>query len=110
MKIIRLHETSAAERDSALRDAVLGREIEACGVAEFPPGVCAHEGERHVHAHDEVFIILSGEVTVPITGGQTEVARAGDIVVVAAGEEHHLTNHGTLPCAAAYLIVRERSR
>lgn len=106
MRVIRLHELGAAERDAALREAALGREVTACGVAEFAPGVRAHDGERHVHPHDEVFIILAGEIAVPIAGGPTEVARAGDIVVVAAGEEHHLTNNSTVPCVAAYLILR----
>lgn len=106
MRIVRLYGAGAAERDRALRDAALGRTVEACGIAELQPGVRAHEGERHVHAYPELFVILAGEVTVPIAGGPTDIARAGDIVLVEAGEEHHLTNHTSLPCVVLYLILR----
>ena len=74
-------------------------------MAEFAPGTVAHEGEKHVHEDDEVFVILTGEIRVPITDGPTDIARAGDWVLVARGEEHHLTNHTQLPCVAMYLIL-----
>ena len=111
MKIIRLYEMTRADtqdplnHEMAIRQILAGRPIVACGVAEFAPGLCAHEGEKHVHEYDELFIILAGEITVPITGGPTERARAGDCAFVAAGEEHHLTNHTSLPAVALYILV-----
>jgi quercetin dioxygenase-like cupin family protein len=108
MKIVRLHEASAQERSDAVRKAFMGRNVVSCGTAEFAPGTYAHEGERHFHEHDEVFIILTGEITVPIKDGPAGVARAGDWVLVKAGEEHHLTNHTHLPCVAMYLILAEQ--
>jgi len=44
---------------------------------------------------------------VPIEGGPSGIARAGDWVLVEAGEEHHLANHTHLPCTALYLILAE---
>ncbi len=105
MTISRLHETATADLDRTVSNAFLNRTVAGCGVAEFAPGSRAHEGERHIHDHDEVFIILTGEITVPITDGPTDVARAGDWALVKAGEEHHLTNHTRLPCVAMYLIL-----
>ena len=107
MQVIRLYEPPARSSSAQMVQQVMqGRTVEACGVATFPPGSVAHEGERHVHAHDEVFIILAGEITVPIVGGPTDIARAGDWVLVEAGEEHHLTNHTGLPCVALFLILK----
>jgi quercetin dioxygenase-like cupin family protein len=95
------------DNQQALRDLLGDRRIAHCGIAEFPPDTVAHEGEKHVHEHDEIFIILAGQITVPVTDGPTEIAHAGDWVLVEAGEEHHLTNHTNLPCVAMYLIVRQ---
>ena len=107
MKIFRALEIPSGENSEAVRDVFQGRTVVSCGVAEFAPGCCAHEGEKHVHEHDEVFVILRGEITVPIVGGPTGVARAGDWVLVEAGEEHHLTNHTTAACKAMFLILKE---
>ena len=107
MKVVRLHQTPPTAHRDAVQEAFLNRTVVSCGVAEFAPGCYAHQGEKHLHEHDEVFIILNGEITVPITGGPTDIARAGDWVFVAAGEEHHLTNHTHLPCTAMYLILRK---
>jgi quercetin dioxygenase-like cupin family protein len=96
VNIARLHEATAQERDEAVHEAFLGRRVASCGMAEFAPGAVAHEGERHVHEHDEAFIIV---------GGPTDVARAGDWVLVKAGEQHHLTNHTHLPCVALWLVL-----
>ena len=106
MRVIRALETSAADNAQAVKDVFLDRTVVSCGVAEFAPGCYAHEGEKHVHEHDEVFIILSGAITVPIVDGPTDIARAGDWVLVAAGEEHHLSNHTTVPCKAMFLILK----
>jgi len=107
MKIVRLHTTAPAANRDAVRDVLLNRTIVNCGIAAFEPGCCAHKGEKHFHEDDEVFIILNGEITVPITNGPTDIARAGDWVLVEAGEEHHLSNHTNIVCTAMYLIVRK---
>jgi quercetin dioxygenase-like cupin family protein len=107
MRVIRALETPSGANSEAVSAIFLNRTVVSCGVAEFAPGCCAHEGERHVHDHDEVFVILHGEITVPIAGGPTDVARAGDWVLVEAGEEHHLSNHATVPCKAMFLILKK---
>lgn len=106
MRIVRVHETAEADHRRVVKQVFEHHTVVDCGVAVFAPGECAHCDEEHRHADDEVFVILSGEVTVPITGGPTGVARAGDWVHVRAGEEHHLTNHTHLPCVAMYLMLR----
>jgi quercetin dioxygenase-like cupin family protein len=107
MRIIPVHETAPDEHNLAVREVFLNRTVISCGMAEFPPGHCAHEGEKHVHEHDEVFIVLSGEVTVPVPGRPVGVARAGDWALVEAGEEHHLTNHTGLPCRTIFLVLQK---
>ncbi len=105
MKVVRLAQVPRVENQQTLRDLLCARRIAQCGIAQFEPGMVAHEGEKHVHEHHEIFVILTGEVSVPVTDGPTQIARAGDWVLVEAGEEHHLTNHTNLPCVAMYLIV-----
>jgi quercetin dioxygenase-like cupin family protein len=107
MRIIHLDQTTNRERSEAAKEQLGGRRIRECGVAEFAPGCVAHDGERHVHDHDEIFLILRGDITVPIVGGPTEVAYAGDWVLVDAGEEHHLINHTDEPCVAMFLILED---
>ena len=107
MKIFRLYELSAQDYNEAFREVFLEGTIVNCGVARFAPGIVAHEGEKHVHDHDEVFVILTGEITVPIVDGPSDVARAGDWVFVESGEEHHLTNHTQFPCVAMFFILKK---
>jgi quercetin dioxygenase-like cupin family protein len=106
MRVVRLHETGIDENARLIREILLGCAVSNCGIAEFAPGVVAHVNERHVHAQDEVFIILSGEITVPNPGGGVDTARAGDWIFVEAGLEHHLTNHTILPCVAMYILAQ----
>jgi quercetin dioxygenase-like cupin family protein len=105
MRVVRLHEIGIDENTRLIREVFLSTSVSNCGVAEFAPGIIAHENERHVHEQDEVFVILSGEITVPTAGGAGEIARAGDWVFVEAGLEHHLTNHTILLCVAMYLVI-----
>jgi len=107
MKIIRVHETPPEKHRDVVREVFQDRTVVKCGVAQFSPGCFAHEGEKHVHEDDEVFIILTGEITVPIADGPTDIARTGDWVLIEAGEEHHMSNHTHLPCTAMFLILRK---
>lgn len=103
MKVLKVHMTEIGENSRAVREVFAGKKVASCGVAMLQPGEVAHEGEYHVHEGEEVFVILSGEVTVPITGGQTDIAGTGDWVLIEPGEEHHLTNHTKLPAVVMYL-------
>lgn len=71
------------------------------GVHVFKPGETAHPEPRHVHDVDEVFIFLQGTGVIPIDGTDHPV-RAGDVVVVAAGEDHHTRSSVDDPLVAAW--------
>lgn len=107
MKVIRLHETPPEAHRDTVREVFTDRTVVNCGVAEFAPGCYAHEGEEHKHEHEEVFIVLSGEITVPAEGQPEEIARAGDWILIDANQEHHLSNHTHLPCTCMYLILKK---
>jgi mannose-6-phosphate isomerase-like protein (cupin superfamily) len=62
-------------------------------VVDAPPG---RGPALHKHPYAEVFIIQEGEAT--MTDGEDErVVRAGDVVVVPAGEPHAFVNSGDGP-------------
>lgn len=84
---------------------VLGEaEITGGGVYVFDPGETAHPEPRHVHDVDEVFIFLQGSGVIPIDG-QDHPVRAGDVVVVAAGEDHHTRSSIDDPLVAAWYLM-----
>ncbi|MCO7220074.1 cupin domain-containing protein [Klenkia sp. PcliD-1-E] len=70
------------------------------GLEEFalPPGV---EGARpHVHAdHDEVFVVLAGELTLT-TGGEPVVLGPGDTAAALRGTVHGYRNDSAQPARA----------
>lgn len=105
MKITKVS-NSIEQNDEAIRTILAGRTIIRSGVALFEPRTVAHEGEKHVHEYDEIFIILDNEILVPIVGGESGVARVGDWVFVEKGEEHHLTNVTESPCTAIYMLIK----
>jgi mannose-6-phosphate isomerase-like protein (cupin superfamily) len=109
MRVIRQHETTCEENSRLLMDAMMSAQVMGCGLAEFAPGLVAHEGEVHVHEHDEVFVVTSGEILVPVEGSAGVVARAGDWIFVEAGLEHHLTNQSVLPCRAIYIVLKQET-
>ena len=74
------------------------------GVKVFAPGETAHPEPRHVHEKDEVFILLQGEGVLPIDGEEYPV-KAGDVCIVAAGEDHHLASSVEQPLVAAWYML-----
>ena len=50
----------------------------------------------HQHPYDEVIVVLEGEATLD-DGVRPRVVRAGDIVVIPAGQPHGFTNTGDRP-------------
>ena len=78
--------------------------ISGGGVYVFSPGETAHPEPRHVHDVDEVFIFLQGSGVLPIDGVDHPI-QAGDVVVVAAGEDHHTRSSVDAPLVAAWYVM-----
>ena len=74
------------------------------GIHVFKPGETAHPEPCHVHDVDEVFIFLQGSGVIPVDGVDHAV-RAGDVVVVAAGEDHHTRSSVDDPLVAAWYLM-----
>jgi mannose-6-phosphate isomerase-like protein (cupin superfamily) len=73
-------------------------------VVDAPPG---RGPSLHKHPYAEVFIIQEGEAT--MTDGEDErVVRAGDVVVVPAGEPHAFVNSGDAPLRQIDIHVSPR--
>lgn len=84
---------------------VLGdAKITGGGVYVFAPGETAHPESCHMHDVDEVFIFLQGSGVIPVDGVEYPV-RAGDVVVVAAGEDHHTRSSVDEPLVAAWYLM-----
>ncbi|GAA4042005.1 hypothetical protein GCM10022248_05620 [Nonomuraea soli] len=66
-----------------------GYRIGTQGVSTLPPGAVSHAGRTHVHEGPEIFVIVSGAGVAHIDGTASGFA-AGDVLIVEAGEEHHL--------------------
>ncbi|OGV35923.1 MAG: hypothetical protein A2X48_06020 [Lentisphaerae bacterium GWF2_49_21] len=88
---------------------ILGEaKITGGGVYVFKPGETAHPEPRHVHDVDEVFIFIQGSGVIPIDGKDYPV-KAGDVVIVAAGEDHHTRSSVDDPLVAAWYVMDRSS-
>jgi mannose-6-phosphate isomerase-like protein (cupin superfamily) len=66
-----------------------GYRVHEGGMATVDAGTRSHPEGRHVHGTPEIFAILAGAGAMEIDGEPTPVG-AGDVLVVEAGEDHHL--------------------
>ena len=71
---------------------------------DAPPG---RGPSLHRHPYPELFIVQEGEATF-VAGGAERVVRAGEIVVVPAGEPHRFVNSGDGPLRQIDIHVSER--
>jgi quercetin dioxygenase-like cupin family protein len=99
--MIRLADLAGTDT-SVLARVVPDHRINEGGVATLAPGERSHPEGRHVHADPEVFLILEGSGTVEVDGTPTAIA-AGDVLVVAPGEDHHLTAGAVAPLVMSWL-------
>jgi len=69
-----------------------------------PPGHVAHaDTPIHVHEdHAEIFVILQGRARVRFDD-YVEHLKAGDVIVIDPGENHHLESDEEDPCINLYL-------
>jgi quercetin dioxygenase-like cupin family protein len=104
--MIRLTVRDLEPSDGILLPGILGREarITGGGVYVFAPGETAHPEPEHVHEVDEVFVFVQGRGVIPIDGVDHPV-EAGDVVVVAAGEDHHTRSSLDAPLVAAWYLM-----
>lgn len=90
---------------SRLLSDVLGdAKVTGGGVYVFKPGETAHPESVHVHDVDEVFIFVQGTGVIPIDGVDYPV-KAGDVVIVQAGEDHHTRGSVDDPLVAAWYLM-----
>ena len=88
-----------------LMPEILGdAKITGGGIYVFKPGETAHPEPVHVHDVDEVFIFLQGSGVIPIDGIDYPV-KAGDVILVAAGEGHHTRSSEEAPLVAAWYLM-----
>jgi mannose-6-phosphate isomerase-like protein (cupin superfamily) len=73
------------------------------GIHLFKPDETPHP-DRHVHETSEVFIFLQGKGVIPIDGKEYPV-KAGDVVIVEPGEDHHTRSSVDDPLVAAWYIL-----
>ena len=84
---------------------ILGEaKITGGGIYVFGPGETAHPEPRHAHEVDEVFIFVQGTGVIPVDGIDHPV-KAGDVVIVAAGEDHHTRSSTDDPLVAAWYMT-----
>ena len=85
-----------------------GFHIERGGITRYEAGARSHPEGHHVHTVPEVFVILQGTGVIEIDGVATPF-QAGDVFVVAAGEDHHLVSQGALPLLSAWMHLTPAS-
>lgn len=89
--------------EHVLARLVPGAYISAGGLSFHTPGMRTHADEpRHVHPDHEVFCILQGRGWIEIDGRREPVA-AGDVLVIAPGEDHHLIGDPAHPIVNLWL-------
>lgn len=69
--------------------ALPGYRIESGGVSRLAPGQISHDRGPHTHEDPEIFLILSGSGRIHLDGAVSGYT-AGDVLIVEAGEDHHL--------------------
>jgi mannose-6-phosphate isomerase-like protein (cupin superfamily) len=90
---------------SRLLPALLGdAKVAGGGVYVFKPGETPHPEPRHVHDTAEVFIFVQGSGVLPVDGVEHPV-KAGDVVIVEAGEDHHTRSSVDDPLVAAWYVM-----
>jgi mannose-6-phosphate isomerase-like protein (cupin superfamily) len=60
------------------------------GIFEDPPGRC---WEDYVHGEDELFMVLTGDVELEMSG-KARIAEVGEEILIPAGVTHSVRNKG----------------
>jgi mannose-6-phosphate isomerase-like protein (cupin superfamily) len=75
---------------------VPGKYIVHGGLSFHPVGWRTHPEGEHVHDNAEVFVIMQGRGEIEIDG-RREPLRAGEVLVIEPGEEHHIVGDPQYP-------------
>jgi hypothetical protein len=108
MRQLRLADLPDRGEGHILADYLPGRYLCAGALSFKPPNLRTHTAEGpggediHVHADREAFIILQGKAVMEINGVPHPLV-AGDVLIVEAGEDHHLVSDGEDPCVNLWL-------
>ena len=90
MRRYRLNELEIGKRGHFAAGIVEGARISHGGLSFHAKGQRTHSDEdRHVHDVPEVFCILQGKAVLDLDGKRIPV-RAGDVLVIEPGENHHM--------------------
>ncbi|RYG35170.1 cupin domain-containing protein [bacterium] len=91
MRRYRLDDLPGIDPEShILAGVVEGTRLYKGGLSFHAPGTVTHNEERpHLETDQEVFCLLQGEGWIEIDG-RREPVRAGDVLVIEPGEDHHL--------------------
>jgi mannose-6-phosphate isomerase-like protein (cupin superfamily) len=91
MRRYRLEELPEIDRATHAFSSLLpGRRLRVGGLAFHGPGFVTHDEDRpHTHTDAELFCLLQGEGWIDLNGVR-EPVRAGDLLVIEPGEDHHL--------------------
>ncbi|MFD0677290.1 MULTISPECIES: cupin domain-containing protein [unclassified Paenibacillus] len=98
MKAYRLNQLSDTMEGHILNQILPGKYISYGGLAFEKPGARAHTNDGpggidyHVHEDCEAFIILQGQGIVEINKELFHPVKAGDVIIIEPGEDHHLTS------------------
>ncbi|WP_309572290.1 cupin domain-containing protein [Deinococcus sp.] len=103
MNILRAHDAQRHTTPNAtvipLATPSLGAQQISVIRQEMGPG---HANPAHAQTHEEVMVMLDGQVTVTVDGGTTDL-QAGDTLTIPAMTVHSIENPG--PQGATWLIV-----
>jgi uncharacterized cupin superfamily protein len=112
--IFNLADGELARHERGFLNRSLGRDLDAqhcsIGVYELAPGESGADYHFEL-THEEWLIVVSGELTLRMPGGE-RVLRAGDTVAFVPGEEgaHAMRNESDEPVRFAMPSTREESR
>ncbi len=103
MRLYRLDTLEDIDHGHVFHPLVEGEFISEGEMLFLPRGLVAHAEEpRHVHDREEIFVILQGKAIVHFDASDDPV-EPGDVIVIDAGENHHLESDSDDPCVMLYL-------
>jgi mannose-6-phosphate isomerase-like protein (cupin superfamily) len=75
------------------------------GISRYDDAGHRTHNESNPHTHDvpEIFTIVQGSGYVEIDGARADTFRAGDLLIIPPGEDHHLISDGAVPLVFTWM-------